>query len=113
MPVKYTQATLDKITKALGEIGYLIRFEKGNFNSGYCILEHKKVVVVNKFLDIEGRINTLLDILAAMKIDTGTLSESTGKIYALAVAESEGRLPPAETDHRDEADNDKENKATP
>lgn len=56
------------------EIRYRIRYEKGNFNSGYCILEDKKVAVVNKFLDIEGRINALLDILGTIEVDTGALS---------------------------------------
>lgn len=105
MPVKYTQATLDKIIKALDETGYLVRFEKGNFNSGYCILEHKKVVVVNKFLDMEGRINTLMDILSFMKVDKNTLSEPSQKIFAQALEESENKLPAANPDEAEEEDN--------
>jgi hypothetical protein len=94
MPVKYTQVTLDKIIKALDEIGYVVRFEKGNFNSGYCILEHKKVVVINKFLDLEGRINTLLDILAGMHADKNTLSETAKKMYELALSEAANKISP-------------------
>lgn len=56
------------------EVRYRIRYEKGNFNSGYCILEDRKVAVVNKFLDIEGRINALLDILGTIKVDKDSLS---------------------------------------
>lgn len=98
MPVKYNQTTLDKVIKALEETGYVVRFEKGNFTSGYCILEHKKVVVINKFLDVEGRINTLLDILAAMPLDKNLLSESSRKIFEQAVEEAANKISVTGTD---------------
>jgi hypothetical protein len=56
--MKYTQTTLDKLEAVVEESGYVLRYERGNFQSGYCILEAKKVVVLNKFLQTEGRINT-------------------------------------------------------
>lgn len=87
MPIKYSQAVLDKIIKLLEEAGYELRFEKGNFNSGFCILEHKKVVVVNKFLDLEGRISTLSDILSLLKIDPNMLSAESRKLYEQAIKE--------------------------
>ena len=91
MAIKYTQATLDKIIKVLDEVGYVLRFEKGNFNSGYCILEHKKVVVVNKFLDMEGRINTLSDILVLMNINKELLSPDSVKMVSLLEKEAEAK----------------------
>ncbi|TAM95152.1 MAG: hypothetical protein EPN39_15840 [Chitinophagaceae bacterium] len=87
MPIKYSQAILDKMIKLLNEAGYELRFEKGNFNSGFCILEHKKVVVVNRFLDLEGRINTLSDIIPLLKIDPNMLSVESKKLYELALKE--------------------------
>ena len=59
MSIRYNPATLTKIEKMIEETGYILRNERGTFQSGYCILEQKKVVVLNKFLQIEGRINTL------------------------------------------------------
>ena len=61
--MKYNQTTLDKIERILDEVGYIVRYERGNFQSGYCILEQRKVVVLNKFLPLEGRISTLIDII--------------------------------------------------
>ena len=61
--MKYTQTTLDKIERVIEESGYIIRYERGNFQSGYCIPQDKKVVVLNKFFQTEGRINTLIDLL--------------------------------------------------
>jgi len=58
--MKYTQTTLVKIERILDEAEYIVRYERGNFQSGYCILEQRKVVVLNKFLQLEGRISTLI-----------------------------------------------------
>lgn len=81
MMLRYTQHTLDKIEKICEEAKYLLRYEKGSFNSGYCILEHKKVVVVNKFLNLEGRINTLIEILPVLEVDESLLSQESLKFY--------------------------------
>lgn len=79
--MKYTQTTLDKIERVLDEAEYIVRYERGNFQSGYCILEQKKVVVLNKFLQLEGRINTLVDIIPQLKITPGDLTPEVKKIY--------------------------------
>jgi hypothetical protein len=72
--MKYTQHTLDKLEELLAEVSYVIRYERGTFQSGYCILEQKKVVVLNKFLLMEGRINALLDIIPKVAGDPENLS---------------------------------------
>lgn len=75
--MKYNQATLTKVEKMLTDADYVLRYERGTFQSGYCILEDKKVVVLNKFLQLEGRLNTLMDIVPQLKIDPDQLpSES-------------------------------------
>jgi hypothetical protein len=79
--MKYNQTTLDKIEKILDEAAYIVRYERGTFQSGYCILEQKKVVVLNKFLQTEGRINTLIDIVPQLKITPEKLSPEVRKIY--------------------------------
>nr|MBA3673585.1 hypothetical protein [Chitinophagaceae bacterium] len=64
--MKYNQSILNRLEKVIEEAGYVVRYERGSFQSGYCILEEKKVVVLNKFLNIEGRINTLIELLPAL-----------------------------------------------
>ena len=80
--MKYTQSTLDKLEKIAEEAGYVIRYERGTFQSGYCILEQKKVVVLNKFLQTEGRINTLIDLIPQLDVHADALSEESKKIYS-------------------------------
>ncbi|RYG32658.1 MAG: hypothetical protein EOO01_34010 [Chitinophagaceae bacterium] len=79
--MKYTQNTLDKIEKILEEAAYVVRYERGTFQSGYCILEDKKVVVLNKFLQTEGRINTLFDIIPQLNMDPDAFTPETRKLY--------------------------------
>ena len=63
------------------ESGYIVRYERGSFQSGFCILEDRKVVVLNKFLQLEGRINTLIDLIPQLKIDAETLSPESKKWF--------------------------------
>lgn len=79
--MKYTQTTLDKIEKILEEGEYILRYERGTFQSGYCILEHKKVVVLNKFLQLEGRINTLIELIPQLNIMPEFFTPETRKTY--------------------------------
>jgi hypothetical protein len=79
--MKYTQNTLDKIERIVEECGYIVRYERGSFQSGFCILEERKVVVLNKFLQLEGRINTLIDLIPQLKIDLDALSPESRKLY--------------------------------
>lgn len=80
--MKYTQTTLDKIEKVIEEAGYIVRYERGSFQSGFCILEDRKVVVLNKFLQLEGRINTLIDLVPSLKVDADALTPDSKKWFA-------------------------------
>ena len=81
MVMKYTQTYLDKIEKIVEESGYVIRYERGTFQSGYCILQEKKVVVLNKFFQTEGRINTLIDLIPQLEINFDALTPESQKMY--------------------------------
>jgi hypothetical protein len=84
--MKYNQNNLDKLEAILDESGYVYRYERGNFQSGFCILESKKVVVLNKFLSVEGRMNTLMELLTILVINYDTLSPLSKKTFDEAQA---------------------------
>jgi hypothetical protein len=86
--MKYNQTSLDKLEAVLDEAGYVYRYERGNFQSGYCILEDRKVVVLNKFLGVEGRINILIELLPDLSIDPEALSPVVRKTYEEALAKA-------------------------
>ena len=83
--MKYTQSTLDKLEAVPREAGYELRYERGTFQSGYCILEERKVVVLNKFLQTEGRINTLIDLIPQLDIHTDLLTDEARKMYEMVM----------------------------
>ena len=86
--MKYNQPTIDKLEKILEEAGYIIRYERGTFQSGYCILEQKKVVVLNKFLQLEGRINTMLDLIPQLRVNFDALTAESQKMYEEVMSRS-------------------------
>ncbi len=79
--MKYTQSTLNKLEDILGESDYVVRYERGTFQSGWCLLESRRVVVLNKFLNIEGRINTLMELIPQLDIQFDKLTLESQKLY--------------------------------
>lgn len=79
--MKYNQTSLQKLERLLTEAGYILRYERGNFQSGYCILEEKKVVVLNKFLQTEGKVQTLTDLIPLVNLNIDKLTDESQKIY--------------------------------
>ncbi len=79
--IKYTNQFLIKLEEVIAESDYTLRYEKGNFKSGYCVLKDQKIIIVNKFYLTEGKINALLDILKNVALDTTQFSEKSLKFY--------------------------------
>lgn len=79
--VKYTAAFLSKLEDLIAESDYTMRYEKGNFKSGYCLLRDEKIIIINKFYTTEGKINALLDILKTIPLNTTRFSEKSQKLY--------------------------------
>lgn len=86
--MKYTQSTLDKLESIITESGYITRYERGTFQSGWCLLEQKKIVVLNKFLDTEGRINTLTELIPQLTIEFDKLTHDSQKLYEEVLKEA-------------------------
>jgi hypothetical protein len=79
--MKNNQASLPKLERILTEGGYILRYERGNFQSGYCILEEKKVVVLNKFLQTDGKVQTLTDLIPLINLNIDKLTDESQKLY--------------------------------
>ena len=68
MSLKITKIFQLKLENILESQEYKIRFEKGNFKSGYCIIKDKKVAIINKYFSLEGKINALIEIIKSIEI---------------------------------------------
>ena len=73
--IKPTKNNLAKLEKIITSQNYVIRYEKGNFNSGNCIVNDKRMIVLNKFFQTDARFQTLLEIISQLNLDIGSLSE--------------------------------------
>lgn len=81
MEIKYSNHFLNKLEDLFSETDYILRYERGNFKSGYCLLNDSKVAVINKFYSLDGKINCLVDILREIEINVEKLSPKNQKLY--------------------------------
>ena len=82
MEVKYTPQYLARLEELFAESDYQLRYEKGQFKSGYCVLKEHKVAVVNKYYTLEGKINCLIEIVRSVSFDTKRMSEKSQKLLS-------------------------------
>ncbi len=75
MNLSITNHTLDKLESLLKALDYRVRYEKGNFKTGACVLENSRVVVVNKFSNLESEIQGLADLIATLEVQDQLLDD--------------------------------------
>ena len=70
-----TTHTLEKLEILLRSAGYRVRYEKGNFKTGACMLLSSKIVVVNKFSNLESKIQAIAELIRELEFDQKLLDE--------------------------------------
>jgi len=73
--LKITKNLLNKMELLLDALDYQVRYEKGNFRGGNCVLKEDKVVVINKFYPFESQVNTLIEVIRNIEVDENKLSK--------------------------------------
>ena len=51
-------------------LGATIRFEKGDFKGGYCLVHDKKIIVINKMTNLQRKVMILSTALKELGIDS-------------------------------------------
>lgn len=87
--ISITQYNLDKIEDLFGQLGYKVRYEKGNFKTGACVIQNTKVIVVNKFSNLEIKINSLILILKEFEVNKDDLDEKQCAFYKILTKSNE------------------------
>jgi len=88
MAFKYNASLLKKIEEIFKEGGYTVRYEKGSFQNGFCILEKRRVVVINRFHETDARINSMIEILGTIEdLELSNLSSEALELYQKIRAE--------------------------
>ena len=70
-----TTHTLEKLEILLRTAGYRVRYEKGNFKTGACLLLNNKVIVVNKFSNLESKINAIVELVRDLELEYSLLDD--------------------------------------
>ncbi|HMT10102.1 MAG TPA: hypothetical protein PKA39_00600 [Ignavibacteria bacterium] len=60
---------LTELEEVADKLGFKIRYEKGNFEGGYCILKESRLLVVNARNEVERRIIIVAKSLKEIGID--------------------------------------------
>ena len=75
MTLSFTQHTLDKLEALLKSLGFKLRYEKGNFKTGACVLEKDRIIIINKFSNLESKIVAFAELLQASDTDESLLDD--------------------------------------
>ena len=70
-----TTHTLEKLEILLRTAGYRVRYEKGNFKTGACLLLNNKIIVVNKFSNLESKIHAIVELIRELELDYQVLDD--------------------------------------
>jgi hypothetical protein len=70
-----TNHTLEKLEILLKTAGYRVRYEKGNFKTGACMLLSSRVIVVNKFANLESKIAAVAELARTLEVDYNLLDD--------------------------------------
>lgn len=81
----YSKTNMSILESVLRNHGFTLRFEKGNFQSGYCILKDRKVAIINRFFNREGRFRVLTELLREIPLDEELLAEDEINLLNKAV----------------------------
>ena len=87
--VSITQYNLDKIENLLLDLGYKVRYEKGNFKTGACVIQNTKMIIVNKFSNLEIKINSLILLLREFEVSKEDLDEKKWLFYKTLIKKEE------------------------
>ncbi len=86
-----TNHNLEKLETLLKTAGYKLRYEKGNFKTGACLLQNSRMIVVNKFSNLESKLQSLIELLHILDIDQKLLDEKQVVFY-LQIKQTELQL---------------------
>lgn len=78
--MRISKGTQEKLEAILRANGYHVRYEKGNFKGGYCVVQAQQTIIINKFVPLEGIIATLTELLREVAIVESLLTDDQIKL---------------------------------
>lgn len=66
---KEFESILEELKALALQMEVKVRFEKGDFKGGYCLLKDSKVIVINKMANLQRKVMTLSAALKELGIE--------------------------------------------
>jgi hypothetical protein len=66
---KEFEEIIGELKEVARQLGAEVRFEKGDFKGGYCLLKENRVIVINKLANLQRKISILSLALKELGID--------------------------------------------
>ncbi len=66
---KEFEEIVEELKAVAAQLGAEVRFEKGDFKGGYCILNDSKVIVINKMTNLQRKVIVLSMALKELGVD--------------------------------------------
>jgi Zn-dependent peptidase ImmA (M78 family) len=60
---------LEELKQLAFQIGARVRFERGDFKGGYCIIKRDKIIVINKLSNLQRKVYVLASALKELGLD--------------------------------------------
>ena len=60
---------IQDLKSVAGQLGATVRFEKGDFKGGYCLIKENKVIVINKIANLQRKVMILSAALKELGVD--------------------------------------------
>lgn len=68
-------ARLLTLERLLAAGGYEVRYERGHFRAGACLVHERRVVVVNRYFDTEARARALETLAPSLALDRDAIAD--------------------------------------
>ncbi|BDQ01906.1 MAG: hypothetical protein HRF52_10610 [Ignavibacterium sp.] len=66
---KEFEQIIDELKQVASQLGVSVRFEKGDFKGGFCIVKENKIIVINKFANTQRKAAILATALKELGVD--------------------------------------------
>lgn len=66
---KEFELLINELREIATRLGVNVRFEKGDFKGGYCLVMEKKIIIINKFATTQKKAAILATALKELGID--------------------------------------------
>lgn len=72
IPMSSIKTELSRLESVVKDNGFSIRYERGSFISGHCIVNDKKIIIINKFFKPKARVETITQIIKMLGFSDST-----------------------------------------